>query len=262
MTTTFMKTLKQPESNLQNAIPGVFALLSETQRIILAERSRIAGYTAWLIMPALALFAVSFFPLGKVWTIIFENVVLVVDILLSLWVGGSLLLLGLSSFRKESLSDEDISRTILRAFPTLLYLYAFTFFSTVLGLYLFIIPGVLAYIWFLFSDIICLHSSGASFRSSLLASKALSQGRFLSVFFRVFGGYGVIGIAYALFSSIVLALGFSFSGIDPLSLISDSFTLTAPPPQWVNLLLVATSLPFIPYFTLYSVALYDALKKA
>jgi len=247
---------------MQNAIPGVFALLTTTRDIIIAERHRISGYTAWLIMPALAMFGLSFLSLGDFWKALFENIILIADILLTVWISAALLFLGLASYRKTPVSDEDLSRAIIRRFPTLLYLYAFTFFCTTFGLYLLLIPGVLAYLWLFFAPLLCLDSETPSFRTLLSQSKEMTRDRLTLLFSKILGGYTVLAIVYVLFSSILLSLGLTLAGIDPASLLSDSLTLQETLPRWVPLLLTTASLPFIPFFTLYRIALYEALKKA
>ncbi|NBS68534.1 hypothetical protein EBT31_06420 [bacterium] len=246
----------------QNAIPGVFALFEETQRVISPERMRLAGYAAWLIMPALATFGLSFLPLSPLWNTLLRNIILVGDILLGIWVSASLTLVALRKFQRQSFDDQAIVEHVLKTFPVLVYLFAFSFLCIIGGIYLLFLPGMIAFVWLAFGSILALDIPGLSFSTAVTRSRNLSKGRFWQVFWRLIGGNILFGLAYLALSTLILSLVFALAGIDPRVFLDTTLLPRSVIPPWISLLLIAFSLPFVPYRAVYHVALYEALKKA
>lgn len=248
------------ETLQQNAVPGVLTLLKQTHALAKQERMLLAGYAAWTIMPALATFGVTFLSPSSFWKSTLANIILVGDILLGTWVGACLTLVAISRLRKEPLEEREVSARARKALPILLYLLAFSLFCVIVGLYLLILPGIVAFVWLAFTDVAALEKPGVSFSRAITNSRDLSKGRFLQVFWKLFAGNAVFGVVY--FTLCILVLGgiFAASGIDPAHLLDNVLTTGADFPVWISLLLTALSLPLIPYMAIYNAALYDVLK--
>jgi hypothetical protein len=251
------------EEKKQNALPGVFALFDAINTLISHERMHIAGYTAWVIFPALLSFGFSHLSLSSFWELIVTNIILVLDIIISTWVGACLTLIGIYRLRKESLDEDVLAARARKAMPMLLYLFAFSFFCVIAGLYLLIIPGVVALVWLAFTDILAVDEPDIRFSAAITQSKQLSHGHFFPVLWRILMGGVLFGLAYGALTLFIFSILSFFAEIHVAALLQASFlSETAPLPAWIPLLLTTLSLPFLPYITLYHVALYDALKKA
>lgn len=252
---------KNPNTQAENALPGVFSLFEATNTLVRKEAQLFAGYAAWTIMPALVTFGLSFITLSSFWQSVEENVILVGDILLSIWITACLVLVTFSKTRNEALTEKSIQERIQKAFPTLMYLFALSFFTLILGTYLLIIPGVIAFVWLAFTDVIALEPEKPSFSEAVTTSRALSKGRFFSVLRRLIGGNILFGIMYMVLTILVLGSIFTLAHINPNDLLQNLLQETYQLPAWISLLLTALSLPFLPYSTVYTVMLYEALKK-
>lgn len=246
----------------QNALPGVFALFDAANTVASKERPLLAGYAAWALFPPLLTFALSFFTPSPTWITILTNAILVLDIVVSTWVGACLTLVGLSRLRHQPLGEKEIEVQARRAMPMLLYLFAFTFFCVILGTYLLVLPGVVAFVWLAFTDVVALDEPGVRFSAALTKSRDLSRGRFFRVFWRIALGNTLFGLAYFSLALLVLAAIFSIAGIDAKTLLDATILTGTELPAWIPLLLSALFLPFLPYVAIYNVALYEALKKA
>ncbi|MEK9156724.1 MAG: hypothetical protein AAB448_01140 [Patescibacteria group bacterium] len=248
------------ETSQQNAVPGVLTLLKQTHALAKQERILLAGYAAWIMMPALATFGVTFLSLSSFWESTLTNIILVGDILLGTWVGACLTLVAMSRLRKEPLEEREISTRARKALPVLLYLFAFSLFCVVAGTYLLVLPGIVAFVWLAFTDVAALEKSGVTFSHAITSSKNLSKGRFLNVFWKLLAGNAVLGMVYFVLCLLVLGSAFAAAGINPTELLNGVLTAEAKFPSWIPLLLTALSLPLIPYTAIYTVALYDGLK--
>lgn len=257
----FKKHVTNP-SQPQNALPGVLFLLAQTRALIVQKRMLFAGYAAWVIMPALATFGFSFVDISETWEFIIVNTVLIFTILIHVWVYACITLVALSSLTGTPLEDREIETRVRKNMPLLLYLFAFSFFCIVVGFYLLILPGIVAYTWLAFTRIIALNTPHATFSSVITKSRSLSTGRFFAISRRLVTGPMVFGTGYFIFCLLILGGIFSLTGIDPTDLLTQFAEQGTPLPAWIPLLISALSLPFIPYNATYPVTLYDALKKA
>lgn len=253
--------VKQNSETSQNAVPGVLTLLQQTHALAKEERMLLAGYAAWTMIPALATFGSTLLSLSSFWKSVLTNIIFVGDILLGTWVGACLTLVAMSRLRKEPLEEREISTRARKALLVLLYLFAFSLFCVAVGTYLLVLPGIVAFVWLAFTDVAALEKPGITFSHAVTSSRDLSRGRFLSVFWRLLAGNVVFGVAYFMLCLLVLGSVFAVAGINPTELLNNVLTTGAEFPAWISLLLLALSLPLIPYTAIYNVALYDALKK-
>ncbi len=245
----------------QNALPGVLPLFEQTLAVVKEQRMLLAGYAAWALMPALATFGLTFLSLSPMWETISEYVIFVGDIVLGTWISACLLLVGLSEIKKEPLQEKEVETRARKAMPVLLYIFSFWLICIVGGTYLLVLPGIMAFVWLAFASVIAVEKSDATFTGAIAASREMSRARFLRVFWRLIGGSGIFGIMYFLLCIPVLGILFSITGIDAKELVTNVIMSGNEFPAWIELLLVALSLPFLPYTAVYTVALYEALKK-
>lgn len=256
----FGKRSNDNKGDVQNAVPGVFTLLKQTDVLAVKERTLLAGYAAWVILPALATFGLSFVEISSFWKSVAGNFILVGDILVGVWANACLMLVAMSRLRKEPLEEREIGTRARVSMPVLLYLFAFSLFCIIAGTYLLILPGIVAFVWLAFTDVAALEKPGANFSQAISRSKKLSEGRFLKVLWRLLAGNFIFGLAYFVLCLIVLGGVLFAAGINPTNLVNDVINTGADLPAWISLLLTALSLPFLPYTAIYTVALYDALK--
>lgn len=246
----------------ENALPGVFALFEQVLRTIGQDRALFAGYAAWALIPALASFGLSYVTLTPVWNTVVENAMLVVNLVLTIWVHGTISLLAMSRMRGENLREQDLSFRVRKAMPMLIYVFGFSFFCVIVGAYLFFIPGIIAWVLLAFTSLLPLDRPTLSFSQTLRESAALSKHRFFSVFWRMLVGEAIFGVLFLLLAILVLGALFALLGIDPQTLLPTTITPDLVIPAWLSLLISALFLPFLPYSLAYTVALYEALKKA
>lgn len=253
---------KQPkETPQQNAVPGVLTLLQETHALAKRERMLLAGYAAWIMIPALATFGATLLSLSSFWEGTLRNVIFVGDVLLGTWANACLTLVAISRLRKEPLEEREISTRARKALPVLLYLLAFSLFCVVVGTYLLILPGIFAFVWLAFADVAALEKPNIPFSRAITTSRNLSKGRFFTVFSKLFAGNALFGLAYLVLCILILGSIFTVAEINPQETLNTVLATGADFPAWIPLLLAALSLPLAPYIAIYNVALYDALKK-
>lgn len=142
---------------------------------------------------------------------------------------------------QEKISIKEAYRRSKSKILSLLVVSSWVCLAMFGGFILFIIPGVIFYVWFAFSSfvLICEDIKG---RKALSKSKEYVKGRWSKVFGRLLASIIVCGIFYIIFSSI-----FSSLGIDK--------TIAE------NLSTVISSLFVSPFFGIYSFLLYQDLKR-
>ena len=181
--------------------------------------------------------------------------------------GGSGVYPDLYHHRPKQRKAEAIGKAALAYLPVLIYIHALITLAWWIGIIL-ILPGIAVAIWFSFAKIIAVIENEKTV-ASLQKSRELVRGRFFRILGRSIGGNLIIGSAYFFLCLIVFGLISEIGHIDfaqyvpPADqLFSLSFAEEFTLPTWIDALLRGLMVPFIPYFTLYWVVLYEDLKKA
>lgn len=180
------------------SLPGIWTLLTETAALLKTFPGHFFGYSGWLLVPVVLSVLAS--------TILPEDLHLFVDlflnsivyILLALWATISMTLFAVRTMRQQSMEDTDINRQAWALLLPFAILSVSVSFLNLIGVILFIVPGVLTWVWFSFAATSFVVGD-AGLGSSFEKSRSLSRGRFLLVFARLFQGAFLINLAYACF---------------------------------------------------------------
>lgn len=231
-------------------IPGVFQLLGASWRLYRANFSRLAGYLAWLLLPQLALVLVDFMPDG-IPALLISSVAIVTTLVLSLWVVLMVMRI-LSAAAKNQPMDVAIASTGV-IFPPYVSTSLVQGIAVLIGLVLFVIPGLIASVWYAFAPIAAA-LDGRRNMDALATSRALVKGRFWRVAWRILAGPIVFTGWYAIVMTIILIPIVAATNI-PIELLGGDN-----PPTWFLILDAMGQLFFLtPLLLAYLVLLYHSL---
>ncbi len=214
------------------------ALLSWSARAYKTHVRLLAGYAAWLLLPYAAFVLVDLLPASPT-TVALGFAIVLANLVLFLWITAFLLLAAKRIFEKQTIDTTTLARHSLRVLAPLAWVAILTLLVTSGGFLLLIIPGILFSIWLWFAGCATV-LDGKRGLEALSHSRHLYRGRFFKTGWSAFLGPGILLLA--IFLAIVLAAA----------------TLSALWLGMVQALLCAFVLPFV---ILYTVALYETLKK-
>lgn len=206
----------------------------------------LSGYAAWMLIPAIVLYALSELPAHPVRDVL-EVVTQIALGLLSVWVSLAIFL-----FLKKH--EQPSAAEIRHAWWPYLFVSALQSLVVLGGLILFFIPGLIASVWFSFSGLELLFE-GKRGLAALDASRALSRGRFWNVLAALLGGSVLILLLDVIVYELVVQL---ISASTQAPLPAD---VLAPRPEWTNVVGAVTDIVFIPVLMAYIVEVYRGLKK-
>ncbi len=257
----------QPQK-AKKKLPGVAVLLDQTHTFVMQHKEPLAGFAAWTLFPAIALLIISLFHLSDWYFAIGQMIASTADIILHAWITGCMIFFYFYASQKipahvlpHNLDEKDIGSLAWKATPSLLLQFAAIFFLVVIGLYLGIFPGLISMVWFAFASVILL-SEDTGVIGAMKASRECVRGRFLPIALRLLGINITITLVFCVLVLSVFWTITALHGQEPFSLlIVDTLTNTVTFPQWAETLFTALFVPFLPYFTISNVILYEALKK-
>ncbi len=230
-------------------LPGVAELSAAAWRLYRSSFGALSGYLAWMLVPQTVLLAAGFVPQGP-WRAGLEYGAGFAAIALSLWVTVICirLLSGLVTGRYEAVA-QAASHAGARLWPFVLA----GLLQSLVGLILFLIPGIVFSVWYGFASF---HAAleGSVGVASLTASRRLSAGRFWAVAWRFFTGPLTLTAWYAVGMTLVVVPWAVATGVTPDVLAG------ANPPMWFSLLDTLGQTFFLtPLLLAYMVLLYHAL---
>lgn len=210
------------------------------------------GYAAWLLVPIAAFYFASALPPNPVTTTLLI-VTVVLQLFVWLWILVCLMrataLLAVNKPVDHNLLSTQALRRI-QPVLTVVFLQALIFIG---GLLLLIVPSIIFWVWYSFSQI----AAGLDDKrplESLALSRSLVKGRFFQILWRLMAGPIVIALLYVSLSGLILILIAQPLGVEASMIFSDS------PPLWVEIIQSIVDIFFIPLFLIYSVLLYQDLK--
>ena len=235
-------------------MPGVFELLGRSVRLYRAHVSLLAGFSAWALLPAI---------LGMAATLIPDQTAAAVADLVSFLLEGTALVWASVAIMRATRAlnaGTPVPDTTLPYFGTivgpLLTVAVLQTAASLGGLILFIIPGIIAMVWFAFGQQAVV-LDGARPLDALSQSRALVTGRFFRSAWWLIGGPLIVLTLYTVALSALFALVAPAAG--PASLQLDG---TGPFPLWAEAIdSAATILLIFPLTIVYSTLLYDEMKK-
>ena len=247
--------ISQPVSEDALPIPGVLLLLKDAFLASWKLRIVVYGYAAWLLLPLLMLIFAADVPAP------YNNYLLmleeVVSLILGLWVTAAITLyVGLVVTKEagETIDFNMISqRAWIKTLP-LLIIQILTVCAILVGGLLFIIPGVIAWVWAAFAAPATILSP-RNIKQAFVHSHELSRGRFFKVLGRLLGG----NLAFAALIVCVF-IGYLVAGLEgDISAIIPTLYAW---PTWLEIGLVLLTLPLIPVTIIFHLLLYFALKRS
>lgn len=231
-------------------IPGVLTLLGGAWRLYRTNFSRVAGYFAWLLLPQLLLVLTDFMPEGIPASIV-SVAAMLIGFALSVWIVLVVARI-LSAAARNQPMDVAIASTNT-VFGGYVFASILQGLAVLVGLILFIIPGLIAAVWYAFAPLTAA-LDGRRGMDALATSRALVKGRFWRVTWRLIAGPIVFTGWYAIIMTVILIPIVAGTGISLETLGADN------PPTWFMILDTVGQLFFLtPLLLAYLVLLYHSL---
>lgn len=213
---------------------------------------------AWLLIPATLASLLPIIPMsaGNRWVLnlIFSILIAVMSLWLSVvLVDLSRVYLGKSSAPKKILQASWGMAGRIVDFVLISLLQGIV---VIVGLLLFVIPGLIFAVWFSFSRYSVIVDGVSPGSAALRASKTLVAGRFWPILWRWVGSYLYFGSFFVLGTVAILAAIGALLGNAQLG-----FVVTPAPLWWSDLIVTVISTLFTPLFILIGVILYEDAKR-
>ncbi|NQV90291.1 hypothetical protein HQ487_02685 [Candidatus Uhrbacteria bacterium] len=228
-------------------------LLTRTFTLYRANFWLFIGYAAWLLLPLASTLILTSLPEHFIIEILVV-VSILAQMFISIWMGISIMQSIVQLEKSEPTDPNEISKkALLRIRPVLIaaLLQGLIIFG---GLLLLIVPAIIFWVWYAHSQI-SVAVDGKRPMEALAYSRELVTGRFFPALWRLVSGPVVIGLGYAFILGIILTLVGTILGTDLSVVFSEK------PPLWTELLESMADIFIIPLFIIYSVLLYENLKK-
>ena len=236
-------------------LPGVLFLLREAFLITWEHRMIVYGYTAWLLLPIIIfLFAQGVpSPYGN-YLLTAANLL---GLVLGLWVTAATVLYVALTLSKKSHENIDYTALGKHAWEKILILFVIQVlmvFLVLFGAILFIIPGIIAWVWTAFviqEGILSQKGVWETFKHS----RELTRGRFFAIF-------GRLVVSYMVFATIIFTIftGYIFAGLHGAT--SALIPTLSAWPSWLEVGFSLVTLPLTPVVTIFHLLLYFAVKKS
>lgn len=210
------------------------------------------GYAAWLLVPAATFYFAIALPPNPV-TAVLIVVTIVLQIFVWLWILVCLMRATALLLANKPVDHDVLSTQAMRRIQPVLAVAFLQALIILGGTLLLIIPGIIFWVWYSLAQV----ATGLDDKSpieSLTFSRALVQGRFFAMLWRLIVGPIVIGLLYVFFSGAILMILARLFGVDVSIIFSES------PPLWSEFVQSITDVFFIPLFLIYTVLLYQNLK--
>ncbi|MEK7620294.1 MAG: hypothetical protein AAB413_03595 [Patescibacteria group bacterium] len=227
-------------------------LLRATIELYRKEFWLFLGYAAWLLVPAAAFYFAIALPPNPVTTVLIV-VTVVLQLFVWLWIFVCLMRATALLLSNKPIDHDVLSTQALRRIQPVLAVVFLQALIVLGGTLLLIIPGIIFWVWYSLAQT----AAGLDDKrpvESLTFSRALVQGRFTQVLWRLIAGPIVIGLLYAFVSGAILVILARLLGVDVSIIFSDA------PPLWSQIVQSIVDIFFIPLFLIYTVLLYQDLK--
>lgn len=234
-------------------ISDPFELLRESWKLYKTHLWLLVGYSAWMLLPVGALFLLTFAP--DHWLVfVIAMVCTFVEIFIGLWMTVAIARTSHRLSQKQEVNPTAISQEALTRLLPLLKTAVLQGLVALGGLLLLIIPGVVFSFWYAFAQLSTILDDKRPIEA-LALSKSLVEGRFWAVVWRIVCGPILLAAVYSVLMGLILLLIAQLTGIDSDALMGDAS------PDWVVLIQAIGEVFLIPLLLVYSVLLYQDLKK-
>ena len=210
------------------------------------------GYAAWLLVPAAAFYFAIALPPNPVTTVLIV-VTVVLQLFVWLWIFVCLMRATALLLSNKPIDHDVLSTQALRRIQPVLAVVSLQALIVLGGTLLLIIPGIIFWVWYSLAQT----AAGLDDKrpvESLTFSRALVQGRFTQVLWRLIAGPIVIGLLCLRERSHPGNSLARLLGVDVSIIFSDA------PPLWSQIVQSIVDIFFIPLFLIYTVLLYQDLK--
>lgn len=246
--------LQLPPTKDAPKLPGVLFLLKDACLVVWKTRMIVYGYAAWLLIPIIVLTISQTIP--SPYGNVIQNLNAVVAWALDLWLYTVIVLFITFIVTKEEREEINYGLVGRRAWDkvaALCIIQLLVFIATVFGTFLFIIPGIVIWVWTAFSAPAYIIGKRTIWEA-IKHSRELVRGRFWPVFGRMLSANLVFSLLILLILSVFVLIGLRGSTANLIP------TLEAWP-NWVAIGLNLIVLPVTPVIVIFQLTLYFALKK-
>ncbi|TAL49967.1 hypothetical protein EPN81_04150 [Patescibacteria group bacterium] len=227
-------------------------LLRDTFLLYRTEFWMYVGYTAWLVVPMAAFYFASALPKGLAsMMLVFASVL--AQVFIAIWMAVCIMRSTSALASGRTLDPQTISQESVRRIQPVLSVAFLQAIIITGGFLLLVIPGILFFGWYAFAQLASAIDDQPPI-AALGASRALVQGRFFAVVWRLIAGPVVMGLLYA------FLLGFVLLFLSNMFNLDTSLVFSTTPPLWAQLVEAGADIFVIPLFIIYSVLLYTNLK--
>lgn len=237
-------------------MPSVFLLAQKTFRIYKHYLAIIAGYVAWLLIPYAASILVRAFPSQTATLQTLDVAFLLIFSVLAFWIFLILARFFAAVDRgHKEIKLESLQTYCAKRIPHLLWVVVLTTLAVVGGFIFFIIPGLIFYVWYGFSQMAAIVDEKDG-TDALTFSRNLVKGRFFSVAWLLLGGPILFTALYSIIVSLIASIIAAGIGLDFAAMAQSGGQV----PIWFEVLQITTQLFFLaPLSVIYIVILYDWL---
>ena len=200
-------------------------LLAKSWRLYRTHFWTYIGYSAWLLVPLVAFLVLTIFPAHWL-TSVLAVIIGIVEVFLALWMAVCLIRLTSELSQNKTPDHSRLSHESVMRIPSVLATAVLQSLVILGGLLLFIIPGIIFWVWYCFSQITTA-LEGLKPVEALTASRVLTRGRFFPVLGRILAGPIIIGLLYTIVLSVIISLISMILGLDATNAILET------PPLWV-----------------------------
>lgn len=247
------------DSKLSNSadasLASPFFLLQKSIQLYKTNLWTLVGYSAWMLFPFTILFFLNEFPKQTTLIVTSAIVVSAIEFIFAIWISIILTIVINKLDDKSNVDSTAIQKQSVNLMRPVVHIVVLQILFVLGGLILFIIPGILAAIWFVFAQTSAVldNQTGAQ---ALRFSKNLLRGRFFPVLYRIIAGPLFIIVIYSIIVSLFFSIIGTVFGFDMMKLMTNQ---TIPP--WINLIEFGFEIFLIPLLACYMTLLYKELKR-
>lgn len=227
---------------------SVFELLQASFNLYRSHGAFYAGYAAWLLLPFGGIILLSLISLPEAIAATSAILLSFAEFLLCLWIGiliiratGKLLIYE----QVDPLVIQKDAHKLMKPVIVVVVLQTLIVFG---GLLLFIIPGILFMVWFIFAQMAVILNRRRGL-NALSYSRFLVRGRFFTALWKNLAGPFLVVFAYAFILGTLLAIVTALTGQDPT-------LLTKEVPIWFEILDGIAQIFLLPFYLIYLTLVY------
>ncbi len=236
---------------------SITTLLKKSWGLYKTHAGTLIGYSAWILLPFLGVVLLQ--PLaetgiGTVLILLFA----VIEIFFLVWVEILLLMYIDSVINKREQNPHALHRTSLEKIQPMLVVAILQLIIILGGFILLIIPGLIFFIWYGFSQIAAVLDNKRGLEA-LNFSRELVQGRFFQTAWKFLGGITIIFLIYSVVLGMIVTLIAFVIGLDPKELLMLPEDQV---PLWLDIIEMIGIAVLIPFQLAYMTMLYEDLKSS